>query len=472
MSFVKRTVHIYQKAENLFKSKSFQNYALFSLTFFLMLGFFLNTYSASANFRFEYDPVEYYQHSDELSTASTGTEGKHSHKSQSFQMMDFTTNMLDVFYPPANANYSSILENPNISPGAKMGVVGAVDMPVTAMLHNPPNVDVAEHLAQEWIPNYDQTGGVYADSGYQMLLGTPIVSELWSVTRNIAYMLFVIVFIIAGFMIMFRHKLQGQTMVTVYNTLPNVVVGLILVTFSFAIVGFMLDIGALLIRVVAGVLGLSLDQAVSATDPFDLMSTYMVDVMGSGIIEAFTDNILALVSGLLFLFMGSLIALLIALAVIAVIVWMSIKIFFTLIKAYIGIIFDTIAAPLVFAISTVPGQRSVMKDWFNRVAKNIMVFVLVFTLINLPIYLMEQGGTEGYSMFGGDLSGSGSSVGQFGGSIIMMGLALYLLFLASNCAKMLEDYFPQGGGKGAQAAADGAKADMGKIPLVGGFFKG
>jgi hypothetical protein len=49
--------------------------------------------------------------------------------------------------------------------------------------------------------------------------------------------------IVIGFMIMFRTKLGSQTIVTVGNALPQIILGLILTTFSFSIVGLMLDAG-------------------------------------------------------------------------------------------------------------------------------------------------------------------------------------------------------------------------------------
>ncbi len=471
MSFVNKTYCFFEKVKAIFQNKSLQKYAVFVLSFALLIGFFLNSYSVSANGD-KVNTVEVYEGTYEFRKALDGSEAHDSAKQELFGWADTSINLFTLMWPEGSDNYQALVDDPDVPIGYKLGLVGAIDAPISAMLDNPPRIDVTEHLAQEWIPNYEQTGGVYAESGYQMLQGSANITELWGFLRNIAYMLFVVVFIVAGFMIMFRHKLGGQTMVTVYNTLPNIVVGLVLVTFSFAIVGFMLDIGAVLIRVVSGLLEIS--DPVDATDPFGVMGSY-IHLSGSQIIKAFTSNILSLVAGYLFLFMGSIISLIIMLAVIGVIVSASIKIFFTLIKAYVAILFDTIASPIVFAMATIPGQKHVMKDWFNRVVKNILVFVLVFTLINLPIYFIEKGfADEGFTLFGGDLQGAGSGVGgEFGAQIIMVGIAIYMLFLAANCPKMLDDFFPQQGNKtGMKEATGGAKADLAKVPLVGGFFKG
>ena len=67
-------------------------------------------------------------------------------------------------------------------------------------------------------------------------------AKIWSIFRNLAYLLLVIVIIAIGFMIMFRMKLNPQTIISVENALPRIVIALILITFSFSIAGFLIDI--------------------------------------------------------------------------------------------------------------------------------------------------------------------------------------------------------------------------------------
>ncbi len=67
-------------------------------------------------------------------------------------------------------------------------------------------------------------------------------SNLWKIFRDLSYMLLVIVLIAIGFMIMFRAKINPQTVISVENALPKIVIALILITFSFAIAGFIIDL--------------------------------------------------------------------------------------------------------------------------------------------------------------------------------------------------------------------------------------
>jgi hypothetical protein len=471
MSVTKKAFLFYKKMVLVAQNKGFQNYVFVALAFFFVLGMVLNRYAHAQG----YDITGAYNEVDNFSTASTGTAGFHSHKTQGFKFVDSFGSMLDLVYPQGNVNYEAILADPNISEGAKLGVIGTIDIPFTAMIQNPPNVDVVEHLAQEWVPNYKESRTqVYAETGYEMLAKTNITG-LWNLTRNIAYMLFVVVFIVAGFMIMFRQKLGGQTMVTVYNTLPSIVIGLVLVTFSFAIVGLILDIQTLLINMIRSLLDIESTSRIGAADPlhpFGLWGRYQGMLFMSAIQEEIglrtgvITDLAGNIGPLLFRTVtGGLIQLIAALVGAIILAVAAIKVFFTLLKAYISIIIDTIMAPIFIAISTIPGKRSVLKDWFNRILKNSLTYVVVFLLVNLPIYIYSKG--IEFNLFSGSW-GIDLVITQ---SILLGIISIYLLFMAANVPKLLDEYFPQIGGKGALEAQKGMQANMQKIPFVGGMFK-
>ena len=60
----------------------------------------------------------------------------------------------------------------------------------------------------------DAAQAVEDKSGFEYLHESIQLSALWSITRNIAYLFFVIAMIIIGFMIMFRNKIGGQVIIT------------------------------------------------------------------------------------------------------------------------------------------------------------------------------------------------------------------------------------------------------------------
>ena len=85
-------------------------------------------------------------------------------------------------------------------------------------------------------PTYAQGVAFNSTSSLQPLL------PIWKTLRNITYSLFSLVFISIGIMIMLRIKISPQAIVTVQNAVPKLITALILVTFSYAIAGLIIDI--------------------------------------------------------------------------------------------------------------------------------------------------------------------------------------------------------------------------------------
>src|SRR5690606_17169499 len=65
---------------------------------------------------------------------------------------------------------------------------------------------------------------------------------IWTAMRNIVYLLFVLIFIILGLGIMFRLQIDPRAVLSIQSQLPRIVIALILVTFSYAIAGFLIDL--------------------------------------------------------------------------------------------------------------------------------------------------------------------------------------------------------------------------------------
>lgn len=91
-----------------------------------------------------------------------------------------------------------------------------------------------------FVNDVGQTLGFIPKQAYAQGIGFTTLSPLlpiWKVFRNIAYALLAIIMMVVGFLVMFRKKIDPKTVVTVQNALPKIVVSLILITFSYAIVG-------------------------------------------------------------------------------------------------------------------------------------------------------------------------------------------------------------------------------------------
>ena len=79
---------------------------------------------------------------------------------------------------------------------------------------------------------------IYQVSGYTALSNT---IGLWNWSRNIVYAIFIIILIAVAFMILFRRSLGGQQYITLTNSLPSIILSLVLITFSYPISAAFID---------------------------------------------------------------------------------------------------------------------------------------------------------------------------------------------------------------------------------------
>lgn len=100
---------------------------------------------------------------------------------------------------------------------------------------------------------------------------TPLLGA-WEVMRNIVYLIFVLVFMIIGIAIMLRVHIDPRTVMTIENQIPKLIVGLILVTFSFAISGLIIDIMYTVIFLVFGVMSSIPHVSFTHLDPITLQN--------------------------------------------------------------------------------------------------------------------------------------------------------------------------------------------------------
>ncbi|MBI3070324.1 MAG: hypothetical protein HYY87_03410, partial [Candidatus Levybacteria bacterium] len=152
--------------------------------------------------------------------------------------------------------------------GGAIGLMGNL----IALTYTPPlrTGDYFSYLAQNFgiaKPAYAQAQGI-GFKGLEPLMG------LWIAFRNIVYLAFVLVFVVIGVAIMLRVKIDPRTVMTIENQIPKIIVGLLLVTFSFAIAGFLIDAMwvsiYLLINVILGVnpkIAADISAITQSTDP-------------------------------------------------------------------------------------------------------------------------------------------------------------------------------------------------------------
>ncbi|MDO8620999.1 MAG: hypothetical protein Q7R31_01845 [Candidatus Levybacteria bacterium] len=136
---------------------------------------------------------------------------------------------------------------PSPQTGGAIGFMGNM----IATLYTPPlhTGDYFRDLAS----NFGINKKAYAESagtGFQGL--TPLIG-IWSAFRNIVYLFLVIVFVVIGLAIMLRVKIDPRTVMTIQNQIPKIIIGILVVTFSFAIAGFLIDLMWVSIYLIFGI---------------------------------------------------------------------------------------------------------------------------------------------------------------------------------------------------------------------------
>lgn len=248
---------------------------------------------------------------------------------------------------------------------------------------------------------------------------TSPILELWKSSRNVTYVFFIIIFVTIGFMIMFRSKLNPQTVVNIQLALPNIIVSLILVTFSFAICGFIIDfvyLGHSLINTVffqpdstplARLIDVQSGNSYypGIVEKVDIVSSLLYpNNPGAAIPSAWAgvnvfDQFLEFISlsnmfemgrKLLGNEGGSFFADLMPLIMVFVLLGTGLKIFFSLITKYVTLILSTIFSPFVFLMSALPGKSEGIGNFLKTMLSAALTFPAVSFMFFLSGYFVEK----------------------------------------------------------------------------------
>jgi hypothetical protein len=225
--------------------------------------------------------------------------------------------------------------------------------------------------------------------------------KAWKVTRNMTYALSILAVIIMSFMIMFRVKISPQVVITVQSALPKIIIALLLITFSYAIAGFIIDISYLLLGIIAALITTS-GVGISSLGIIDFFNTL---VMGSGLFWSLilTQLLYLLLFGVAGLLVGAAatagtggfalvptlisggIGAILFLLLIIMMIFASVKILWLLIKTIINILLLIIAAPLMILAGTFSSGIG-FGAWLRQLVANVAVFPVVRIMLFLAHY--------------------------------------------------------------------------------------
>jgi len=356
-----------------------------------------------------------------------------------------------------------------------------------------------------WLADVGRTLGFLPKTAYAQGTGftklAPLL-ELWKAFRNVAYLLMAIVMVIIGFMVMFRKKIDPKTVVTIQNALPRIIVTLILITFSYAIVGLLIDLMYVLIALFASIvassgistemsnaqtltqayttggLGTLFNGLISPTLMFFGESTpgWVQDLLGNrfgglqaalgavnlmfravtgavgdmidgeNILESIFEGAAEFVGSPLLLFLLSIAAL-----------FAFVRVFFMLLSAYINILFGVIIGPIQILLDAVPGGNGFM-SWLKNMLSNMMVFPVTALLLMIGSAISAGFEREGTLWVAPFLPSFSQSLGKI---ILSIGVALAIPTIVASLKEQFKAKPAVPVGMGAALAPLGTGMGMG-----------
>lgn len=331
----------------------------------------------------------------------------------------------------------------------------------------------------------------YAQSGVGYSTLSP-VQTVWGVVRDISYALAVVVIIVMAFMIMFRIKISPQVVVTVQSALPRVVIALVLITFSYAIAGFIVDLMYVIVGAFAVMIKLA-GGAIVATpgmvgqpngvNPLDTIGLFKQLISGNGlwsiVVTMLVLTIILLIIGAVLFFAGAtssitlvgaivgvplLLGALLILVFAVIVLFVMLRLFWLMAKTGAITVLLIIVGPLMILMgvfSTTTGFVS----WIKTIASNLVVYPTVIVLVFLSHYFFWGwflGGASAVApifpylnTFGINWATTGPGVVNLPGmpigtNVIGLILAFVILFLIPKAAEIIQGLI---NGKGFNAGA-------------------
>ena len=303
-------------------------------------------------------------------------------------------------------------------PIAGKGIVGQLGNAIGLAYQTPPVsftnylADIKQNIEKRGLvkPAYAQGAGY----GFNNLM--PII-DIWRAFRNVAYFVFILVFVLYGFMIMFRMKINAQNVATFQSAIPKIVLTLILITFAYAIAGFMIDLMYVVFNLILSVFAssgmISVDNWFNskviklASGQGGIFPSFIFSIataiffVPSSLINVFT-NLPGAASLVIDLFLTATgLGLIVRIIILIAIGYSYVKLIFKLFEAYIAVIIQVIFSPIILLQDVLPGSDA-FGGWLRNITANLSVFPVTMVMFLLSYIFMVQPFT---SQFGASLSG-------------------------------------------------------------------
>ncbi len=269
------------------------------------------------------------------------------------------------------------------------------------------------------------------DNGYGFTGLTPILG-IWMAFRNLVFMAASLMFIFLGMAIVLRIKLSPQTVVSIQSAIPSIIGTLLLITFSYAIAGLILDLITLVQGIVLAALFTATNTSLSdsllnnsiiqigkpSTFTFsqlmtgglgnvyhlslglvskwglfsltDLMSKIINATVANGPAVGVTEVITVLSAAPLITFGRVILTVIFA----VVVVFYQITFMIGMIKNYGLLLFKIILGPLEIAAGMIPGSKIGFGTWVNEVFGYAMTFPVCILFLVIANMIIDKTGTN------------------------------------------------------------------------------
>ena len=295
--------------------------------------------------------------------------------------------------------------------GGQKGAIGET-IALTSFLYKEQPASTIQYLAYV----SDKIGFPVKDANAQTIGSfrnlSPILG-IWSITRDIALVGFVVVIAVVGFLIMIRKQIDPRTVVTIQQALPKLIISLILLLFSYGICSLFID--AMNVVTYAGATALQRSNLIAfgpeAQRPILLGNLLKANIFQLwdqfyDISRLFQDlsnisgqqnaglnsvsrglDIVANAFGMQNLIAGG--SILRTVLFIAMFVAL-IRTFFMLLTSYIMVTIKIILSPFSFLMMAIPGSGRTFGAWAKSIIAHLAVFPVVFFMLALAAIFTSQ----------------------------------------------------------------------------------
>lgn len=369
----------------------------------------------------------------------------------------------------------------------KSGAIGSVTAFMGKIYEQPP-------ASFAWYTrDFMANAGFFAPPAYAQGIGfvglAPLL-PLWKAMRNISYAVIVVVMVAIGFMIIFRTKIDPKTVISIQAALPKIVVTLIIITFSYPIAGFMIDIMYLSISIVVQVMASSVSPDLIAqigplggkflTDAGQQQTEFMTggwaklifSVFSVGMIPGFFQQFFGgsnvntfliggggnvLLSAILAKALGTfaagatvsafivpILTLGVGVPVILMVViflgllFTLIRLTFLLVNSYIQLLIAVILAPLLLLPEAIPG-KSAFGEWIQNIIANLVVYPATVAVIYFSWIVTSVAWKS--NLWGAPLTPTGGGGDITTGNPMATMLGLGIIFLAPSLVANIKKAF-------------------------------